>query len=170
MHTLHRMPWVRMGRISSESTAVRDRGVRDFMPKNRPSVRPRTVRAPRGNGDQLPLPMVLDSPLTKAVRADQYLFAYPFFDLSVNGRKTRLVYDDGTITITVKGQEQGIATIFDRDLLLYACALLVEKVEAGEQPSRELVFSARDYFRVAGRDMSGHSYEALEETMDRLKG
>jgi plasmid replication initiation protein len=120
---------------------------------------------------QLDLPVILDSPLMKAVHSDRYLLEYPFFDLSKTAKRKRLAFSDGPVTIEVKAIEgQGVATIFDRDMIMYVASLMVQKIEAGENPGRDFVFSGRDFCLVSGRDTGGDSYDLLSKTVERLKG
>ncbi|HYE49047.1 MAG TPA: replication initiator protein A [Azospirillaceae bacterium] len=112
----------------------------------------------------------LDSPLKGSVKSARAIMEFPFFDLSRGGRK-RLTYDDGETRIDVRAIEgSGIANIYDKDLILYVASLMVERMNAGEVPDREFVFTAHDFFRVASRDSSKRSYDNLEAMIDRLKG
>ena len=139
------------------------------MQKSRAAKSPPKVR--RRSAVQLDLPVILDSPLMKAVHSDRYLLEYPFFDLSKTAKRKRLAFFDGPVTIEVKAIEgQGVATIFDRDMIMYAASLMVQKIEAGENPGREFVFSGRDFCLVSGRDTGGDSYDLLSKTVERLKG
>src|SRR3954451_22853004 len=66
---------------------------------------------------------------------------------------------------------QGIATIYDRDILFYAAGILREKIKEGiSPPPKELVFQAADFYRVAGRSRSNRNYENLESSLERLLG
>src|SRR5690348_8694508 len=70
----------------------------------------------------------LDSPLTAAVKSERRFLEYPFFDLSKTARRQELVYEeemDGRfVFVRVRGVgKQGIASIFDRDMLLYVGSL-----------------------------------------------
>src|SRR5262249_20156098 len=69
-----------------------------------------------------------------------------------------------------------IATIYDKDLILYIASLMADKLRRGElrpddpKPDREFTFTAHDFFRVAGRDTAGKAYERLLQMLQRLQG
>lgn len=116
---------------------------------------------------------LLDSPLHGKVKGERHIMEFPFFDLSRRARRKRLSYNDPErgITIDIKAVEgSGIATIYDKDMIVYVASLIVQDLAKGGEPRRELQFSANDFFRVAGRDRSKRSYSNLENTVERLKG
>ncbi|WP_282610805.1 replication initiator protein A [Pelagibius sp. Alg239-R121] len=116
---------------------------------------------------------LLDSPLHGKVKGERHIMEFPFFDLSRRARRKRLRYSDETrgITIDIKAVEgSGIATIYDKDMIVYVASLIVQELANGGSPRREYQFSANDFFRVAGRDRSKRSYSNLENTIERLKG
>jgi plasmid replication initiation protein len=132
------------------------------MASRRTSIRSKAVQLAQG--------VLFDSPLTGRVNSEHNLMLYPFSDLSRNAERKRLSFIDHNVKIEVRAMEgQGIATIYDRDLIIYAASIIVEKIERGEVPLRELIFTANDFFRVASRDTSKNSYELLEGVVERLK-
>jgi plasmid replication initiation protein len=135
-----------------------------------------TGRRAGSSGAQVELPIPLDSPLTGMVRSGECLLAFPLFDLSKSGSKKRIAYSHNSVWFEVLAVEgQGVATLYDRDLLLYAGTLLIEKLERGENSGNAVVFSARDFYRIAGRvdggrSAGGSAYDRLEKAVERLKG
>jgi len=115
---------------------------------------------------QLDLP--LDSPLRSSVQNDRSIMAYQFFHLDRVPRSWPIKYDDGKVKITVTGD--AIATMYDSECLLYIVSLMVQKMSCGESVERRFHFSAGDFFRVAGWDDSGKSYERISAALDRLQG
>lgn len=119
-------------------------------------------------GNQLAL---FDSPLHGKVKSEKSLMAYPFFDLTVNGRRKKpLVYDDGAVHVEVRPGASGCATVYDKDLLLYVMSLMVQKLNQGDEVKREFHFTAHDFMVVAGRDTSMRSYANIEKMINRLQG
>ncbi len=115
--------------------------------------------------------VLLDSPLTGDVKSEKSIMDFPFFDLSRHGkRREPITYDDGRIFVEVRAGASGMATIYDKDLLLYAASLMWEKLESGETPGREFTFAAHDFMRVAGRDTSSRSYDNISKMVARLQG
>jgi len=135
--------------------------------RGRKPPRPRG-RAARAIGD------LFDSPLRGRVNAEKTFLEFPFFELERGSKRPHLKFrdEDTGDEFEVKAiHGQGVATITDRDLLLYIGALMSEKIDRGETPGTEFVFSAHDFFRVANRrNMGKGAYENLENTLERLKG
>ena len=76
---------------------------------------------------------VLDSPLLTEVRGEHSLMAYPFFSLSKTALKRSLVYKTDSVSIEIGPGPSGVATIYDKEILLYIASLLVSKMDAGER-------------------------------------
>ncbi|WP_207461826.1 replication initiator protein A [Azospirillum sp. SYSU D00513] len=115
----------------------------------------------------------LDSPLKGGPSNEHNIMVYPFFDLDRKATREHLTFQSGTTRVEVKALSgQGVATIYDRDLIIYAASLVKQQLdtEPGVEPKRELVFSAHDFFAKACRDRSMRAYEKFEQMVDRLKG
>ncbi|WP_176559778.1 replication initiator protein A [Teichococcus rhizosphaerae] len=122
-------------------------------------------------------PDLFDSPLRGKVRGQRSVMAYPFFHLGKTAPTREVLrYDDGQVRIEVAPGPSGIATIYDKDLILYIASLMAEKLRRGEmraddpKPDREFTFTAHDFFRVAGRDTAGKAYDRLLQMLQRLQG
>lgn len=112
----------------------------------------------------------LDSPLLTEVRGERSLMAFPFFALS-KGRWTKpLSYKTDTVSIEIVATSKGIATIYDKEVLLYIASLMVAKLDAGRQVSQDFYFTAHDLFRVTGVNGSARSYARLSDALERLQG
>ncbi|CAM3044879.1 MULTISPECIES: replication initiator protein A [Bacteria] len=113
---------------------------------------------------------VLDSPLLTEVRGEHSLMAYPFFSLSKTALKRSLVYKTDSVSIEIGPGPSGVATIYDKEILLYIASLLVSKMDAGERVAQEFYFTAHDLFRVTGVSGSARSYTRLSDALGRLQG
>lgn len=111
----------------------------------------------------------LSSPLLSDVRGERSLMAYPFFALSATWKKP-LSYKTESVSIEIVGTPSGVATIYDKEILLYIASLLVEKMEAGEPVSQDFYFTAYDLFRITGTNTSARSYARLSDALERLQG
>ncbi len=112
----------------------------------------------------------LDSPLLTEVRGERSLMAFPFFALS-KGRWTKpLAYKTDTVSIEIVATSKGIATIYDKEVLLYIASLMVAKLDAGHEVSQDFYFTAHDLFRVTGVNGSARSYARLSDALERLQG
>ncbi|GGP00153.1 replication initiator protein A [Stakelama pacifica] len=113
---------------------------------------------------------VLDSPLLTEVRGEQSLMAYPFFALTKTAWKRSLIYKTDAVSIEIGPGPRGVATIYDKEVLLYIASLMVAKLDAGEHVSQDFFFTAHDLFRVTGVNGSARSYSRLSDALERLQG
>jgi len=123
-------------------------------------------RVARTQSDLFPL----DSPLTAEIRGERSLMAFPFFALAKNAWMKPLSYRTDTVQIEVRPSSTGVATIYDKEIVLYVASLMAAKLEAGEQVGQDFVFTAHDLFQVTGANHSARSYARLSEALERLQG
>jgi len=107
---------------------------------------------------------------------------HPVFSLSTKPDKRVRKYEHNGNTLEIKPGSDGLATIHDKDILLYLASQFMaelnrrqkEAEESGknniEAPPQRLRFTAYDYFILTNRDTSKRSYERLENGLDRLTG
>ncbi len=112
----------------------------------------------------------LDSPLLTEVRGERSLMAFPFFALSKGKWTKPLAYKTDAVSIEIVATSKGIATIYDKEVLLYIASLMVAKLEAGVGVSQDFYFTAHDLFRVTGVNGSARSYARLSDALERLQG
>jgi plasmid replication initiation protein len=122
--------------------------------------------------DQVPVPTEgFDSPLHGAVKNDRRMMVWNFFSLDTSRSRTEtLHYRDGDVTIEVRAGPMGMATMADKELLIYIASLMVEKMNRGEIPGQLFTFTAHDFFRVCGTAAAGSAYERIKCILDRLQG
>ena len=85
----------------------------------------------------------------------------PIFSLSKNKDKEKWEWTsvDGKKSIKViPNAEYGRATIFDKDVLIYAISCLVERKNEGLPPTKTVRFSAYSYLKATNRDVSRCAY------------
>lgn len=112
----------------------------------------------------------LDSPLTGEIRGERSLMAFPFFALSKNAWMKPLAYATPTVSIEVRPSARGVATIYDKEIVLYIASLMALKMDAGKQVSQDFIFIAHDLFSVTGSNHSARSYGRLADALERLQG
>ena len=112
----------------------------------------------------------LDSPLLTEVRGERSLMAYPFFALTKTAWMKPLAYRTDAVSIEIGPGPRGVATIYDKEVLLYIASLLVAKLDSGEKVSQDFYFTAHDLFRVTGVNSSARSYARLSDALERLQG
>ena len=111
-----------------------------------------------------------DSPLMSGLQGERSLMAYPFFALAKTAWTKPLVYKTESVSIEIGPGPKGIATIYDKEILLYIASLMVAKLEAGQPVSQDFYFTANDLFRVTGVNSSSRSYTRLSDALERLQG
>ena len=112
----------------------------------------------------------LDSPLTGEIRGERSLMAFPFFALAKSAWMKPLSYHHGPVSIEVRPSSNGVATIYDKEIVLYIASLMAAKLEAGDNVEQDFVFTAHDLFLVTGSNHSARSYQRLSEALERLQG
>ncbi|GGY51033.1 replication initiator protein A [Parvularcula lutaonensis] len=112
----------------------------------------------------------LDSPLHGQVKGERSVMAFPFFALSKGRRMQPITYSDDYVSIEVRPSQTGVATIYDKEILLYIASLLVSQMKRKETPSQEYSFTAHDFLRVIGGNRSARSYQRINGALERLQG
>lgn len=111
-----------------------------------------------------------DSPLLSGVQGERSLMAFPFFALAKTAWTKPLIYKTDTVSIEIGPGPKGIATIYDKEILLYIASLMVSKLDAGQPVTQDFYFTANDLFRVTGVNSSKRSYTRLSDALARLQG
>ncbi|HGJ5915353.1 replication initiator protein A, partial [Arsenophonus nasoniae] len=95
---------------------------------------------------------------------------HPFFALKGGDTKVR-IYKNGNTIVTIRpAAEIGLATVFDKDIWIYATSKLQEAINNNQPISRTITFTPYDFFITTNRDKGGRSYLELEKALSRLKG
>jgi len=92
------------------------------------------------------------------------------FSLSTRPDRRILDYLHNGVAITVTPSVRGLATIHDKDVLIYCISQLVAALNVGRDVSRTLQLRAHDLLVATNRDTSGDSYRRLREAFERLAG
>lgn len=94
---------------------------------------------------------------------------HPFFALKSGDTKDR-EYKNGNVTVTIRGNSHGLATVFDKDIWIYAISKLQQAIFEDKPISRTIAFTPYDFFVTTNRDKGGKNYENLKQSLRRLKG
>lgn len=95
---------------------------------------------------------------------------HPVFSLSKKPDHRMLVYEIKGTTIKIKPSYTGLATIFDKDILLYLASSLMNAKNSGETISRTVRFTSYDYIISTNKSLGGTQYKLLQEGLERLNG
>ena len=95
---------------------------------------------------------------------------HPLFSLSTRPDRRILNYQHNGAEITVTPSVKGLATIHDKDILIFCISQLMAALNAGRQVSRTLHLTAHDLMLATNRETSGDAYRRLREAFERLAG
>lgn len=101
---------------------------------------------------------------------DMASMEHPVFSLSTRPDRRVLRYAHGSATIEITPSVKGLATIHDKDVLIFCISQLVAALNAGQPVGRTLELTAHDLLRATRRETSGDSYRRLREAFERLSG
>ena len=113
--------------------------------------------------------LFLDSLINAPIKDDRALMEFPFFSLQKTPRLKPLVYDDGTVKVEVRPGDRGIATIWDKDVLIYIASIINDRIERGMPVEKTIRFNAHNLLKVTGRGTGKRAYELLLDAMFRLR-
>jgi plasmid replication initiation protein len=113
--------------------------------------------------------VVLDALLDAPLKDERALMEFPFFALTKRPRMIPFVYDDGAVRVEVQPGHKGIATIWDKDVLIYCASVVNDRIERGFEVQPRLRFSAFEFLRLTGRSTSARGYELFLDALDRLQ-
>ena len=112
----------------------------------------------------------LDSPAIGEISGELPLMSFPFFALSKKAWMEPLVYSTRTGSIEVRPSPLGVATIYDKEIILLIASLIASKIEEGASVSQDLILTANDLFSATGSNHSARSYSRLSDALGRLQG
>ena len=95
---------------------------------------------------------------------------HPFFSLSKKPETSIRRYENGERWIEVDPSVKGLATIYDKDILIYCISQLIAKMNDGGTPSPYVSIVAKDLLIFINRSIGGKDYDALVEALQRLDG
>jgi len=95
---------------------------------------------------------------------------HPIFSLSTKPDRRILNYTHNGTDITVVPSMRGLATIHDKDILIFCISQLMAALNAGRAVGRTLTLRAYDMLVATNRETSGDAYRRLREAFERLAG
>jgi plasmid replication initiation protein len=113
--------------------------------------------------------LFLDSLVDAPIKDDRALMEFPFFSLQKTPRVKPLVYDDGRVKVEVRPGERGIATIWDKDVLIYLASIINDRIERDLPVEKVIRFAAHNFMQVTGRGSGKRAYELFLDALFRLR-
>lgn len=107
-----------------------------------------------------------------APKGDMASMAHPIFSLSTkpDHRMRRYENESGQSYLEVKPSADGLATIHDRDVLIYCISQIMAALNEGQQVSRTVRLKAYDLLKATNRVTDGRGYDGLRAALVRLQG
>jgi len=104
------------------------------------------------------------------LKDDMASMEHPFFALTTKPDRRIRRYENGNTWLEVVPSVKGLATIYDKDILIFATSQLMAARKMGRPISQELLLTARDVLVFTNRHTGGRDYELLGEALARLQG
>ena len=121
--------------------------------------------AKHGNGD-LFICDVADAALKDLIPQMEH----PFYSLSKKPDTAIRKYEHNGNWLQIIPSAKGLATIYDKDILIYCISQIMEKLKRKEPVSQRVRITSYDLLVFTNRGTSGRDYDALCEAIDRLAG
>jgi plasmid replication initiation protein len=121
--------------------------------------------AKHGNGD-LFICDVADAALKDLIPQMEH----PFYSLSKKRDIAIRKYEHNGNWLQIIPSAKGLATIYDKDILIYCISQIMEKLKRKEPVGQRVRITSYDLLVFTNRGTSGRDYDALCEAIDRLAG
>jgi plasmid replication initiation protein len=121
--------------------------------------------AKHGNGD-LFICDVADAALKDLIPQMEH----PFFSLSKKPDTAIRRYEHNGNWLEIVPSVKGLATIYDKDILIYCISQIMEKLKRKEPVGPRVKITSYDLLVFTNRGTSGPEYDALVKAIDRLAG
>jgi plasmid replication initiation protein len=110
--------------------------------------------------------------LDAAPKGDMASMAHPVFSLSTKpDHRTRRYEDEaGRAYLEIRPSAEGLATIHDRDVLIYCISQIMAALNRGQKVSRVVRLKAHDLLKATNRVTDGRGYLGLKAALVRLQG
>jgi len=105
-----------------------------------------------------------------AVKGDTASMEHPIFSLSKKPDLKVRRYENGARWVEIRPSIKGLATVFDRDILIYCISQLMAALNDGRPVAQILRLRAHDLLVATNRDTSGRGYLQMREALERLQG
>jgi plasmid replication initiation protein len=103
-------------------------------------------------------------------KSDIASMEHPLFTLSTKPDTNIRSYEHNGNTVTIIPSAIGLATIHDKDILIYCISQLMAGINRGQEPSNIIRFKAHDLLVSTNRQTDGDGYKRLNQALDRLSG
>ena len=95
---------------------------------------------------------------------------HPFYSLSKKPETAIRKYEHNGNWLKIVPSVKGLATIYDKDILIYCISQMMGKLKREEAVTQRVQITSYDLLRFTNRGTAGKDYDALCEAIDRLAG
>lgn len=104
-----------------------------------------------------------------APKSDTASMEHPLFTLSTKPDMQVREYQNGQNWIKISPSNIGLATVHDRDILIYCISQCMARLNKGEKVYKTLRFNAHDLLKTTNRDTSRRGYQLFKAALERLR-
>lgn len=109
--------------------------------------------------------------LDAAPKDDLGSMEHPMFNLATKPDHRIRRYEHNGNTMTIAPGAHGLATIWDKDILIYCISQIVEAMNRGRNDVSKTVWvTAHDLLVSTNRGIDGRGYQQLRSALERLRG
>jgi len=101
---------------------------------------------------------------------DMASMEHPMFSLATQPDIKPRHYERNGNSITITPSVLGLATIWDKDILIYCISQLMAGINRGRDPSQVIRITAHDLLVSTNRETGGVNYQRLVSAFERLQG
>lgn len=105
-----------------------------------------------------------------APKADMAPMEHPIFSVSTKPDHKLREYRNGDLWVKIKPGHDGLATVHDRDVLIYCISHIMSALNEGREVSQTVRLKAYNLLTATNRGTDGRGYEQLRGALGRLAG
>ncbi len=159
--------------VSLQALEVDETGELADPSQNAPSVRisPELLPTTHLMDDRYPQDNLFICDVQDAVLKDLCeMMEHPFYSLSKKPETKVRKYEHNGNWLRVTPSVHGLATIYDKDILIYCISQIMTKLNRGEKVSKRVSINTHDLLVFTNRGTSGRDYMAIADALERLGG
>lgn len=105
-----------------------------------------------------------------AIKGDMGSMEHPVFTLTTKPDMKAREYRSGDTFMKVSPSAYGLATVHDRDVLIYCISQCMAALNNGQRVDRKLKIDAHSLLEATNRPSGGRGYALLKDSLRRLQG
>ena len=104
------------------------------------------------------------------IKDDMASMEHPIFSLSTKPDTKIRRYEHGHNWFEITPSVKGMATISDKDILIFAVSQIMAAKNSGQPYSKHVSFTAYNFLVFSNRMTNGQAYQGLKDALSRLRG